>query len=139
MSRYCGYIKRLCNRLVFSDTVTFTAPNLIIDLPAGSYDNRCQYCIVITDPIPDATTINAPVFFTIGGGAALYPFVDCTGNQLTARNISTRYRYSTCVTTTPTGGSFRLLGRACTMTANNNLTAIDGTAPAAAAGGGDGV
>lgn len=131
MSRYCGYIRRVCDRLVYSTDVTFTAPNLVIDLPAGSYDNREQYCIVITEAIPDATTINAPVFFTIGGGAVLYPFVDCNGNQLTARNISSRYRYSTCVATTPTGGSFRLLGRACTLAANNDLTAIDGTAPAA--------
>lgn len=129
MSRYCGCIKKICDRMVYSDTVTFTAPNLIIDLPEGSYNNSERYCIVVTDAIPDATTINAPVFFTIGGGAVLYPFVDCTGNQLTVRNLSTRYRYSTCVSTTPTGGSFRLLGRACVMAANNNLTAIDGTAP----------
>lgn len=131
MSRYCGYIKKVCDRLVYSETVTFTAPNLVIDLPEGSYNNCERYCIVVTDAIPDATTINAPVFFTIGGGTVLYPFVDCTGNQLTARNLSTRYRYSTCVSTTPTGGSFRLLGRACVMAADNNLTSIDGTAPVA--------
>lgn len=133
MSRYCGYIKKVCDRLVYSDDVTFTAPNLIINLPADSYADGQRYCIVVTDAIPAATTIDAPVFFTIGAGAVLYPFVDCTGNQLTARNISTRYRYSVCVNTTPTGGSFRLMGRACIMAVNNNLTAIDGTAPVAGA------
>ncbi len=136
--RYCGYIKRLCPRLIYSTAVTFTAPNLIIDLPAGAYNDNADYCIVITEAIPAATTRGAPVFFTIGGGTELYPFVDCDGVQLTERNIDTRTRYSVRVDTTPTGGSFRLLGRACVMRFNNNLTSIDGTAPDADAGGGDG-
>lgn len=135
MSRYCGHIKRLCPRLIFSEAVTFTAPNLIIDLPAGAYNNSQRYCIVVTDAIPSDTTREAPVFFTIGGGTVLYPFVSCDGAQLTERNIDTRTRYSVCVDTTATGGSFRLLGRACVLPTNNNLTAIDGTAPAADAGG----
>lgn len=134
--RYCGHIKRLCPSLVFSEGVTFTAPNLVIDLPAGAYQNGQKYCIVITDAIPAATTREAPVFFTIGGGTELYPFVSCNGTQLTERSIDTRTRYSVCVDTTATGGSFRLMGRACIMTPNNDLASIDGTAPAAAAGGG---
>lgn len=134
MSKYCGYIQKQCDHLVYSEDVTFTAPNLIIDLPAGSYGNHEKYCVVVTSAIPDATTVDAPVFFTIGGGTVLYPFIDCTGAQLTARNLATRYRYSVCVVTTPTGGSFRLLGRACVMASNNNLTAIDGTTPAAEGG-----
>lgn len=128
--RYCGYIKRLCPQLVFSESVTFTAPNLIIDLPAGAYNNCQRYCVVITDAIPADTTREAPVFFTIGGGAVLYPFVDCNGNQLTERSIDTRTRYSVVVNTTATGGAFKLLGRACVLTPNSNLAAIDGTAPA---------
>ena len=126
--RYCGYIKRLCPQLVFSEAVTFTAPNLIIDLPAGAYNNCQRYCVVITDAIPAETTREAPVFFTIGGGAVLYPFVDCNGNQLTERSIDTRTRYSVVVNTTATGGAFKLLGRACVLTPNSDLAAIDGTA-----------
>ena len=134
MSRYCGYIKRLCPRLVFSDGVTFTAPNLVIDLPAGSYNNKQQYCIVITDAIPAATTREAPVFFTIGGGAVLYPFVDCNGEQITERGVDTRTRYTICVNTTATSGSFRLMGKSCVMRTNSDLVSIDGTAPAAGGG-----
>lgn len=132
--KYCGYIKRLCRSLIFSESVTFTAPNLVIDLPAGSYNSGQKYCVVVTDAIPAATTREAPVFFTIGGGAVLYPFVSCDGTQLTERNIDTRTRYSVCVDTTATGGSFRLLGRACVLPTNNTLTSIDGTAPAAEGG-----
>lgn len=133
--RYCGYIQRLCPKLILSGDVTFTAPNLIIDLPAGAYNAGQKYCIVVADAIPAETTRDAPVFFTIGGGAVLYPFVSCSGVQLTERNIDTRTRYSVCVNTTATTGAFKLLGKACVLPTNNALVSIDGTAPAVEGGG----
>lgn len=130
-----AYNCRLCDRLIISQAVTFTAPNLIINLPAGSYQNCEKYCIVVAQAIPDATTINAPVFITIGDGTELYPLNQCNGVQATASGIRTRTRYATKVTTTATGGAFRLLGKICCYP-TDSLTSIDGTAPAAA--GGDG-
>lgn len=131
------YNCRLCDRLIISQAVTFTAPNLIINLPAGAYQNCERYCIVVAQAIPDATTINAPVFITIGDGTELYPLNRCNGVQATASGIRTRTRYATRVSTTATGGAFRLLGKICCYP-TDNLTSIDGTAPAAAAAGGDG-
>lgn len=130
-----AYNCRLCDRLILSQAVTFTAPNLVINLPAGSYQNCERYCVVVAQAIPDATTINAPVFITIGDGTELYPLNQCNGVQATASGIRTRTRYATKVTTTATGGAFRLLGKICCYPADS-LTSIDGTAPAAA--GGDG-
>lgn len=130
-----AYNCRLCDRLIISQAVTFTAPNLIINLPAGAYQNCEKYCIVVAQAIPDATTINAPVFITIGDGTELYPLNQCNGVQATASGIRTRTRYATKVTTTATGGAFRLLGKICCYP-TDILTSIDGTAPAAA--GGDG-
>ena len=130
-----AYNCRLCDRLIISQAVTFTAPNLIINLPAGSYQNCEKYCIVVAQAIPDATTINAPVFITIGDGTELYPLNQCNGVQATASGIRTRTRYATKVTTTATGGAFRILGKICCYP-TDSLTSIDGTAPAAA--GGDG-
>ena len=132
-----AYNCKLCDRLIISQAVTFTAPNLIINLPAGAYQSCERYCIVVAQAIPDATTINAPVFITIGDGTELYPLNRCNGVQATASGIRTRTRYATKVTTTATGGAFRLLGKICCYP-TNNLTSIDGTAPAAAAAGGDG-
>ena len=132
-----AYNCRLCDRLIISQAVTFTAPNLIINLPAGSYQNCERYCIVVAQAIPDATTINAPVFITIGDGTELYPLNRCNGVQATASGIRTRTRYATRVSTTATGGAFRFLGKICCYP-TDNLTSIDGTAPAAAAAGGDG-
>ena len=132
----CRNICRLCPRLIISESVTFTAPNLIINLPAGAYQANEKYCIVVAQAIPDATTINAPVFVTIGDGTELYPLNRCNGVQATASGIRTRTRYATCVTTTATGGAFRLLGKICCYP-TDNLTSIDGTAPALVPAGGE--
>lgn len=129
----CNCVGRLCKRFILSQAVTFTAPNLIINIPEGSYGNGCKYCLVVAQAIPAATTITAPVFVTIGDGTVLYPLTTCSGSQVTAGMLRTRYRYAVTVTTTATGGSFRLYGNISCP--GNNLTAIDGTAPAAAEGG----
>lgn len=133
--RYCGCTKKLCDRLVISEAVTFDGTNLVINVPAGAYNDGCRYCIVVAQAIPAATTINAPVVITIGDGTVLYPVTNSCCAQLTACAIRTRTRYAMCVSTTPTGGSFKVLGRTC-CAPNNNLAAIDGTAPAAEGGAG---
>ena len=61
----CKPVCRLCDRLVISQAVAFTGGNLEINLPAGSYNNGEKYCVVVGQAIPDTTTINAPVYFTI--------------------------------------------------------------------------
>ncbi len=126
-------ICRLCPNLILSQAVTFADGTLTINIPAGSYNNNCKYCIVVAQAIPAATTITAPVVVTIGDGTVEYPLTNRNGAQLTANMIRTRTRYATCVSTTATGGAFRMLGtpRGC-CPVTSNLTAIDGTAPAAA-------
>lgn len=131
MSKCCGNICRLCDRLIISDAVTFAGGNLVIDLPAGAYARRGKYCIVVAQAIPAATTIDAPVFITIGGDATvLYPLDQCDCTQVLACGIRTRTRYTVCVETTATGGTFKVLGRLCSGR-NNELTALP--APVAAA------
>ena len=129
----CNTNCKICKNLIISSAVTFTAgTGLIINIPEGSYADGCKYCIVVAQTIPDATTITAPVFISIGDGTVLYPLnkFDCT--QATACSIRTRTKYSTRVETTATGGIFKLLGN-IPCSPNNNLTAIDGTAPVAGA------
>lgn len=132
----CKNVCRLCDNLVISQSVTFTGGNLILNIPAGSYANNRKICIVIAQAIPTATTINAPVYVTIGTGTVLYPLVKKNCRQVTACGLRTRTRYSTCVETTPTGGLFKMLGQPC-CSPNNNLTSINGTAPTVAEGGGE--
>ena len=120
----CPATKRLCDKLVISDSVTFTGGNLVIDLPSASYNNGQKYCIVVAQTIPATTTIDAPVVITIGGDTATtYPLVNCDCSPVTACAINTRTRYSTCVRTTTTGGSFKLLGKVpCSRCADNLLS-----------------
>lgn len=127
----CNTNCKICKNLIISSTVTFTAgTGLIINIPEGSYADGCKYCIVVAQSIPDATTITAPVFISIGDGTVLYPLNKCDCTQATACSIRTRTKYSTKVETTPTGGIFKLLGNVC-CAPNNNLRAVDGTAPTA--------
>lgn len=125
----CKNVCKLCDNFVVSQGVTFTGGNLVINLPAGSYENNRKVCIVIAQSIPDATTINAPVYVTIGSGTQLYPLVKRNCRQVTACGIRTRTRYSTCVETTSTGGLFKMLGDPCCSPNNNNLASINGTTP----------
>lgn len=126
----CG----LCDRLIISNAVTFADGTLTINLPAGAYNNGEKYCIVVAQTIPAATTITAPVVITIGDGTEEYPLTNRCCAQVTACAIRTRTKYTTCVATDATGGTFKALGKlACAPT--NALTAIDGTAPAAEGGG----
>jgi len=121
----CKNVCRLCNKLIISTAVAFTDGNLVITIPAGSYNDNSKYCLVVAQAIPDTTTINAPVVIQIGTGPVLYPVTrrDCT--PLTACGIRTRTKYSTVVHTSADTGTFRLLGNAhCAP--NNNLRAING-------------
>lgn len=128
----CKPVCKLCNRLVISQSVTFSGGTLIINIPYGSYNDGEKYCIVIAQSIPSTATIGAPVVVTIGTGTTLYPLNKCNCAQETACNIRSRTRYAVCVSTTPTGGSFRMLGNVC-CAPSSNLSAINGTTPVASA------
>lgn len=121
----CRNVCHLCDNFIISNSVTFTGGNLVIDLPAGSYANNRKVCIVVAQSIPDTTTINAPVYITIGGGAVLYPLVKRNCRQVTACGLRTRTRYSTIVETTNDSGLFRMLGNPC-CSPDNRLAAING-------------
>lgn len=42
----CG-ITCLCNHIVLSQSITFEDDTLLINLPAGAYENGEKYCLVI--------------------------------------------------------------------------------------------
>lgn len=127
----CKNVCKLCDKLIISTAVAFTAgTGLVITLPEGAYADGEKYCIVVAQAIPAATTITAPVFIQIGTGTELYPLNKCDCTQATACSIRTRTKYSTIVETSATTGVFKLLGKV-SCAPNNNLAAIDGTAPTA--------
>ena len=132
---YCNNNCKICNRLIISTSVTVvtvdTVDTLVIDIPAGSYLNRCKYCIVIAQTIPATATINMPVSISIGGDTTtVYPLTRCDCVQATACAIRTRTKYPVLVSTNATGGTFKVL-RGLSCAPNNSLVSLP--APTAAA------
>lgn len=125
----CKNICKLCPNLILSQSVSYDSGVLTVNIPAGSYENQDKYCLVIAQAIPTDAIIGAPVVITIGDGTVTYPLLLCNGTQMLAGTLRTRTKYSTVVQTSSTGGSFRLIGKVC-FQQNNNLQAINGTAPA---------
>lgn len=124
----CQNVCKLCSKLIISNAVNFANGNLVINLPAGAYQNGCKYCIVVSQAIPPETTIGAPVVITIGEGTEQYPLTRTDCSQVTACGIRTRTKYSVCVSTNATGGVFKMLGKLHCYP-RNNLPSINGTAP----------
>lgn len=133
----CPTCKRLCNRLILSDSVTFVDDTLLIDIPAGTYFDNNKYCIVVAQSIPAETTINAAVGITIGGDTTtVYPLLNCNLTPVTACSINTRTRYSTIVRTGTSSGSFVLMGKLPCSQCVNNLPSLPVEVAAASTTGG---
>ena len=130
----CNKNCRICDNIIISTGVSVVTVNgtntLVIDLPATTavgttpYLNRCKYCIVIAQAIPDAATIRMPVAFSIGGDTTtVYPFINCNSVQVTACAVQTRTRYPVAVVTSATSGVFRSL-RPLRCYSNEVLTSL---------------
>lgn len=132
----CKNTCKMCDKLISVNSISFTAGTgsnpgtLVINLQAGSYNNNCKYCILIDKNFPIATTRLANVVFTIGTGTQQYPLVNRCCHPVTACGIHERHKYSICVETTATGAVFKMLGTPFCQP-NNNLRAVNGTAPVA--------
>lgn len=105
----------LCRKLIISQAINFdaTTNTVIVDLPAGNYGNCCDFCIIFAQSIPTSATINAPVVFSIGGGATQYPFLNCDCTPILASQIRTRRKYKTRVSTAVSSGVFKYIGKCC--------------------------
>lgn len=104
---------KLCDKFILSQSITFDGTNLVVNLPANAYGNCQKYCIVFAQAIPETTTINAPVVFTIGTGTTQYPFVNCDCTPIYASQVRTRRIYSTRVNTAVNDGVFKYIGKCC--------------------------
>lgn len=108
---------KLCNKYIISQSVTFTGGNLVVNLPNRAYNNGQLFCLIIAQAIPDTTTINAPVVFTIGTGTVNFPFntkhcITITASQLKTRTIYP-VRVNTDITTSTGTGAFIYVGNRC--------------------------
>jgi hypothetical protein len=132
----CNNTCNECPRKIYSDSVTVvtvnTVPTLVVDVPAQSFSNCQRGCLVVTQNIPEAATINMPVAISIGGvTTTVYPVVSCDCSTVTACQLRTRRRYPFIVRVSGTIGTFKILRNLSCAPCNN-----DGVIPAPAVAGG---
>ena len=128
---------RLCPNLIISTAVSLVTvegtDTLLINIPAGTYRNGCKYCIVVAQSIPTTVPIGTPVAVSIGGDTTtVYPLTNRCCAQVTACAIRTRTRYPVCVSTSATGGTFKVLG-GLSCAPNNALASLPAPATLAPA------
>jgi len=110
MCRYNNKCGKLCDHFVVTTAVAFADGTLTLTLPdTVTYGNCETYCIVVGQTLPDTVTLNAPVVAVIGAGTTEFPLLTRCGAPVVAQQLSTRYKYKTVVTTTATGGAFKVL------------------------------
>lgn len=108
----CGG-NRLCPRFIISTAITVITVDgtdtLVIDIPAGAYNNGETYCIITAQSIPTTATVTMPVAISIGGDTTtVYPLVNaCSCLQAVACQVSARSRYKVIVQTNTVSGVFR--------------------------------
>lgn len=115
----------LCNRLIFSQSVTFDEANdtLLINIPQAAYNNGQRYCLAIGQTIPPETTIAATAAITIGDDDTIeYPLVNPNCTNVNASQLRTRAIYPTRVFTNIQDGVFKLMDNlSCNCNCNNNV------------------
>lgn len=124
----CFKILRIDPRSITPAAVTFAADTLTINLPQMAYNVGGVYFLRLTEPIPEATTINAPVVITIGDGTVTYPLLSKCGGQVTAASLRSGYSYPVTVVS-GNGGVFKVLDKLWCAPVNA-ITSVDGTADA---------
>ena len=113
MNNCSNNCNRLCQRFIPSTSISVVTiggtDTLVINIPAGTYANGCQYCIVTLQAIPTAATVNMPVAISIGGDTTtVYPLVSCKSCiQATASQVRARSRICTVVQTNTVSGVFK--------------------------------
>lgn len=119
----CNTHCNICERIVFSNSITVTGGALTINIPVGSYADCQKFCLILIQNIPDTATINMPVGITIGTDTTVYPMVRCDCTQVTACALRTRTRYPMKVATTATSAVFKVL-RNLSCAPDNRLAAV---------------
>lgn len=108
----CAPIKKVCDKLVITESITYDSGVLTINLPVGTYVDGEKYCLVLAQDIPELTIIGAAVVITIGDSGVTYPLMNCNCTNIQVCQLRTRTRYSVCVHTNVGGGVFKLIGNA---------------------------
>lgn len=121
----CFKILRIDPRSVTAAAITFAADTLTINVPQRTFNAGGVYFLRLTEPIPEAATINAPVVITIGDGTVTYPLLSKCGGQVTAASLRSGYSYPITLVNGGTDGAFKVLDKLWCAPVNA-VTSVDG-------------
>ncbi|WP_455652086.1 hypothetical protein [Phascolarctobacterium sp.] len=83
-----------CNcQTILTTAVAVTDNQLVLTIPAGTYENCKNYVIRIAQDIPTTATNIMPVVIQIGTGSTLYAVNRRCGHRLYANQVRTRRNY----------------------------------------------
>ena len=84
----------MCNgNAVLTTAVAVSGGNLVLTIPAGTYNNCSNMMLRLAQDIPLNATNLMPVVIQIGAGTTLYPVRQKSGHNLYATQIRTRRNY----------------------------------------------
>lgn len=109
---------KICNKAVFSQSVTLAGGTIIINIPQKSFNNCERICLFVVQNVPVTAPINAPVVITIGSSTTQYNLVKCDCSQVTACTIRSRHRYPVKIVTTATSAVFKIMDGLCCSPSN---------------------
>lgn len=87
-----------CRNLIPIVSAKITAGVLILNIPAGTYRNNQEVCLLISQDLPVSAT-PIPVAITIGSTVTQYLLVNKCGNGVYSDQIRSRRLYCTSVKT----------------------------------------
>jgi len=82
----------MCNTILTTN-VAVVGTNLVLTIPAGTYQNCGNYVLRLVQSIPLTATNLMPVVIQIGDAATLYPVRQKSGHSIYANQLKTRRNY----------------------------------------------
>ena len=83
---------RVCRNLTISTAIAITGTDMVITIPAATYTNRENVCILLAQNIPASAT-PLPVVIQIDGATGTIPLRDKCGNNIYSDQLNSRMIY----------------------------------------------
>lgn len=116
-----------CYKFISSTAVTVSGTQVVIQIPADTFNNGDNICLLVAQDMPSASSANT-VAIQIGSTTTTYPVLKICGNNVRADQIRSNTAYKLLVGTDP--GHFTVKNSRCLPCTSFVTPQITGTAAA---------
>lgn len=99
-----------CYKFISSTAVTVSGTQVVIQIPANTFNNGDNICLLVAQDIPSASSANT-VTVQIGSSGTAYPMIKICGDNVRADQIRSNTAYKLYVGTDP--GHFTVKNSRC--------------------------